>query len=66
MCAIFWGTGILDKKADDVLARAIAKTCGARDIVKAVVARPQFQVEAETPDSMLDLLMRLNMISRSK
>ena len=56
----------MDKNADDVLEKAIAKTCGARDIVKAVVARPHFQVEAETPDSMLDLLMRLDMTSRSK
>jgi hypothetical protein len=64
--AIYWGICILMKKTDDVLARAIAKTCGARDVLKAVVARPEFQVEADTPDSMLELLMRLDAISRAK
>jgi hypothetical protein len=56
----------LNKKQDDVLARAIAKTCGARDVLKAVVARPEFQVETDTPDSMLDLLARLAQSSGRK
>ena len=49
----------MHKKNDDALAKAIAKTCSARDIRIAVGARPEFQVESEMPDDMLDLLARL-------
>lgn len=51
-------------KPDDRLARAILQTCQQKPVRVANTALQQFQLDGETPDSMLELLARLDQVSR--
>ncbi|VVT31905.1 hypothetical protein RHIZ404_230427 [Rhizobium sp. EC-SD404] len=51
-------------KPDDRLARAILKTCQQSPVRSASASFPQFQLDSNTSDSMLELLARLDQVSR--
>jgi hypothetical protein len=54
----------MTSKSEDGVARAIQKLCRDDTVRRANAALPQFHLEHDTPDSMLDLMARLDEAAR--